>query len=419
MKRLLYLVAMLVTVSTTAKTVTSTGEVGHNTIANFVRGYGNSFIFSEGGIEFSVFQDGQFDFYMPNYGPSLNVGINSAAFALSFNAGYDYNPYVQYDSFGAIIQIENTPVFYDYYGRVNQIGNIFINYNGFGRVVRIGGLNIYYRNNAFWRYDGYINVYNRGYIWRPWHRFYTVPPANFCVINTWPYRQFYTPVRHIWYRPYRNNIRYHNVYGRRGDNRTLRRDRTHRRNTYAQVPRNRSERNIQSRMERRNSEINSTRNASLTNNDGVVRSRTERNSSVARNRSAASSDGNRLSSQNSRRDLRTSGTRPNRNIARTTKRSNSRTASLNRSESRSKVARNGNKRQNINKKRAYAVNKRTTTMRKQKGTPARSYDKARNKKMKKHSLAQNKRKSSSVTSRPRNSRSDNKKASRSKTRRTR
>ena len=182
MKRILFLFAGLVALSTTAFATNTTTLEAEASINNYVRGYGNSFIFNEGGIEFSVFRDGQFDFYMPNYGPDVSVGINSPGFSLSFNSGFDYNPYVQYDSFGAIIQVENTPIFYDFYGRVNQIGNIFISYNGFNRINRIGGLNVYYRNNAFWRYDGFINVYNRAYVWRPWHRFYAIPPVNFSGI---------------------------------------------------------------------------------------------------------------------------------------------------------------------------------------------------------------------------------------------
>jgi len=139
MKRLLYLFAVLVTASTTVFATNTSSKEADASINNYVRGYGNSFIFMEAGIEFSVYPDGQFDFYMPQYGPNVSVGINRPGFTLSFNTGFDYNAYVQYDGYGAIIQIENTPIFYDYYGRVNQIGNIFINYNGFGRVNRIGG----------------------------------------------------------------------------------------------------------------------------------------------------------------------------------------------------------------------------------------------------------------------------------------
>ena len=95
-------------------------------IANYSRAYSKSFIFIEGGIEFSVFPDGQFDFVMQNYSPNVNFGFNTPTASITFNSGYDYNAYVQYDDYGAIIQIENTPVFYDYYGRVTQIGNITI-----------------------------------------------------------------------------------------------------------------------------------------------------------------------------------------------------------------------------------------------------------------------------------------------------
>ena len=297
MKRLLYLFAVLVTASTTVFATNTSSKEADASINNYVRGYGNSFIFMEAGIEFSVYPDGQFDFYMPQYGPNVSVGINRPGFTLSFNTGFDYNAYVQYDGYGAIIQIENTPIFYDYYGRVNQIGNIFINYNGFGRVNRIGGLNIYYRNN-FWRYDGFINVYNRGYVWRPWHRYYAIPPVSFCVINTYPYRQFYTPVRHIWYRPYRNNVRYYNVQnGRRGNPQYGRRNASTRNsNRYAQTPRNRTERNVQRSVERRNAEITRSRSTRIVSNSGTMRTGTTNTSGSLTSRS---------SSRNSERSLST------------------------------------------------------------------------------------------------------------------
>ena len=279
MKRIIFLFAAIVVYGTIAFASTNISAVKANNLAsNYVRGYGNSFIFMEAGIEFSVFADGQFDFYMPDYGPNVNVGFYSPNFSISFNSGYNYNPYVQYDSLGAIIQIENTPIFYDYYGRVNQIGNIFINYNAFGRISRVGGLNVYYRNNVFWRYDGFINSYNRAYVYRPWHRFYALPPVNYCVINVNPYRQFYRPIRHIYYRPYRNNVRYFNInntirrstqYGRRG-NLTRISDR------YVQRPRNDRERSIRRNIKRRNATITSTR-ASRLRDTKVTTTRTRTN----------------------------------------------------------------------------------------------------------------------------------------------
>merc|ERR1712072_1376378 len=146
------------------------------------------------------------------------------------------------------------------------------------------------------RYDGFINIYNRTYIYRPWHRFYIIPPVNFCVINVNPYRQFYSPVRHIWYRPYRNNVRYYNVNaGRRGNTQVVRRNSS---DSYAQTPRNRSERTIQRTVSRRNAEITRTRTTRLAeqNTTRTTRSTTSRNSEAGTSRSVT-------------RDNNTSGTR--------------------------------------------------------------------------------------------------------------
>ena len=68
-------------------------------------GYGNSFIFEEAGVEFSIFPDGQFDFYMGRYHNNVSISVNTNSCSFSFNSGYNYNSYVQYDEFGAIIQI--------------------------------------------------------------------------------------------------------------------------------------------------------------------------------------------------------------------------------------------------------------------------------------------------------------------------
>ena len=88
----------------------------------------NAIIFVENGITFSIYRDGEFDFYMQN---RINVANNAAAFntGYTFNSGYNYNSFVQYDAYGAVIQVENVPIYYDYYGRVNQIGAIPIRYN--------------------------------------------------------------------------------------------------------------------------------------------------------------------------------------------------------------------------------------------------------------------------------------------------
>ena len=179
-----------------------------------VRNYSNAFIFNERGIEFAVFPDGQFDFNVLNrrggvFGGNqidVNVGFNGQGY-VSFNAGYQYDHFIQYDDFGAIIQIQNVPVFYDYYGRVRQIGNVRIHYNHNGYVRQIGGLYIGYRPNLSFYYHGYINSRNRFYTQRPWHVYYRRPSVQTCVVYDRPYRRYYTPNRRHYTGPYRNNRR--------------------------------------------------------------------------------------------------------------------------------------------------------------------------------------------------------------------
>jgi hypothetical protein len=400
MKRILYLFALLVTVSTTAKAETNTIAEADASINNLVRGYGNSFIFIEGGIEFAVFPDGQFDFYMPNYGPNVNIGINSPNFALSFNTGFNYNPYVQYDSFGAIIQIENTPIFYDAFGRVNQIGNIIINYNGIGRVSRIGGLQLFYRNNVFWRHTGFINIYNRAYVWRPWHRFYALPPANFCVINTWPYRQFYTPVRHVWYRPYRNNIRHFNINGRRGSADFGRRNANRVHQRYAQQPRTRADYDLRRRVERRNTEIRRTRSVGLANNASIDRTRNSRN-----NRSAVTRNATRTTANTFRRN---SSSERSQSIVNSRTRSNTRVTKPKRA-TRSNVARTNSR----------ISNNRTASVRKPKATSNRRYNRTSSMSKNQRSVVRNDRKAPSVRAKSSISRNNNKSNTRTNSRRSR
>lgn len=410
MKRILFLFASIVAFSTTAFASTNTTSEAEASINNYVRGYGNSFIFTEAGIEFSVYADGQFDFYMPNYGPDVSVAINTPGFTLSFNSGYDYNPYVQYDGFGAIIQIENTPIYYDYYGRVNQIGNIFINYNSFGRISRLGGLNVYYRNNVYWRCDGFINVYNTRYIYRPWHRFYAVPTANFCVVNVNPYRQFYTPVRHIYYRPYTNNVRYYNVNGRRGSSVSRAANTRRSSDRYAQSPRNKRERSIKRRVERSNASIAKTRAVRLKDNN-VRNTRRSDKAINTRSNTRVSTP----SRANSTRKVKTKTT---------TTRTNTRVTAPNRTQrSNNKVTRTRNSRENVTRTRNSVSNRmktrKSTSVRKPNTTTTRSNNRARSQSSRQRSTIKNKRKSSSTMTRSNTSRRSNQSSTRSSSRRSR
>jgi hypothetical protein len=247
------------------------------------RGYGNSFIFVEQGVEFAVFPDGQFDFNVDRYGPNFSAYADFGGVSISFNSGYSYDAYVQYDDFGAVIQIENVPIYYDYYGRIVQAGDVRIRYNNFGRVVRVGGLYIHYnRFNRFSHYTGFINVYNRHYVYRPWHRYYAVPVVNSCIVYNRPYRQYYTPIRHRYYAPYRDNYRPRVSYN------------AGRRDSRVTTTSRRSDRYIQ--------DSNGRRDSRLADNSRAISKRSQSdNVKTRRNSSRQEIEGNRSNSEKSRR----------------------------------------------------------------------------------------------------------------------
>lgn len=189
---------------------------------NLNRGYSNSFIFTEGGIEFAIFPDGQFDFNFLDNGPGFGANVNVGNVNVSFNTGFDYDPYVQYDTYGAVIQIENTPIYYDSYGRIIQAGDVFVNYRN-GYVRNVGNLYVNYsRPGIILNYTGFINVYNRNYIYQPWHGYYATPFVNRCIVYSSPYRTYYNPIRfsYSYHRNYWNTPSYYN--GHFADNRNYR-----------------------------------------------------------------------------------------------------------------------------------------------------------------------------------------------------
>lgn len=248
---------------------------------------GSKYIFVENGIEFSVFPDGEFDFYIPQYVEGVNLSVNAGPVGISFNTGFDYDPYVQYDEFGAVIQIENTPLFYDYYGRLSQAGDIRINYRN-NRIARVGGLQIFYNNRGFFsHHTGFINLYNRNYVFHPFHNFYYRPLFNRCLVFNTPYRRFYNPVRYN-YAFHRNNYYrgYNNGYanGRRDFRRPDR----------GRVAHNNGRRDNVDRNNARFTSANTGRRVASTtaNRNGVQRSAptvTNRETTSRRNRAATTS----------------------------------------------------------------------------------------------------------------------------------
>jgi hypothetical protein len=176
---------------------------------------GSAYIFVENGVEFSVFPDGQFDFVYLGYDRSgnLNININHSNVNVNYNSGYDYDVYVQYDDYGAVIQVENVEIYYDHYGRIIQAGNTEIHYND-RRIVRIGGMRVFYNHHGYFsHYTGYINFWTPYYVYRPWHVYYARPFYSTCIVYDYPYRMYYKPHRYS-FRHHRQyyNTRYSHTY---------------------------------------------------------------------------------------------------------------------------------------------------------------------------------------------------------------
>ncbi len=323
------------------------------------RNYTNNFIFNQDGIEFAVFPDGQFDFNYLQDRNGIGFYVNTGNPHVSFNTGYNYNRFVQYDSYGAVIQIEETPVFYDSYGRVNQIGDVSINYRG-GYINHIGNMNVFYsRPGVIDYYSGYINVYNRNYVFQPWHNFYSVPLVNRCIVYNTPYRLSYLPIRYAWsyHRNYWNTPSYYNGYYARAN---VRRDFY---TPYDQVNYRsfeRGQRDARGRAIAVNNRVSRNRQAIATGRSQVTRNNnsrssvsthrtSERNTTAASARSSSRNGINR-EAVNNRSDRTISAT------ARNT-RSTSRSATLNASDTREKHSATTRANRNTNAKVGNRVNR--------------------------------------------------------------
>jgi hypothetical protein len=253
----------------------------------------NSMTFVEDGITFSIFENGEFDFFINELGNGLGVSYETPGVSISFNSGYDYDPYVQYDTYGAVVQIEGTPIYYDNYGRINRAGSINIRYN-LGRLNRIGNLNVFY--NSYGRYshcDGYINNFNRSYVYHPYHNWFVRPYIGFSIVRYNPYRNNYNPYRYTYYRDHRY------VYRHSGDRYNIRQTK---RNTY----------NAHS-SKRRDRVHNDYRRTASTNSKSVKRGTTRRvaertdNGTRRNNRIVQDNNTVRRSQGNTQGQTRTSG----------------------------------------------------------------------------------------------------------------
>ncbi|WP_047245660.1 hypothetical protein [Maribacter thermophilus] len=287
MKNLVLIFTAMI-LGTTGAMATSTNEDKVAT-SNAYRN-NNSFIFVENGITFSVYPDGEFDFYIEDYVTGNRNGI-------TFNSGYDYSPYAQYDDYGAVIQVENVPIYYDYYGRVSQIGDVNINYRN-NRIRSIGGMYVFYDNRGFYNYHtGFINIYNRNYIFRPFHRWFVRPAIGFSLVLNRPYRRYYTPIRYTFHKPYRYNKR--RAYVKIGKEHRYNKVRRERANIY----RNDKKVAVRSNSYRSNRSVSAKNNSYRSDRAIASNNKTRNNRSDTVKRSTTVKRGNNVATGNQKRTV--------------------------------------------------------------------------------------------------------------------
>lgn len=146
MKRITLLVAsifLVVSVAKASEVTTKSGEVRRSDYS-----FNESISFTERGILFFVFPNGEFDF---NTRPEDNEGDYFYKTAERRGPEVQTRELVNY----------GTRIEHDVFGRVRRIGNTFINYDNSDRVSRIGSVYMRYNRFALTQIGGMQIIYNR------------------------------------------------------------------------------------------------------------------------------------------------------------------------------------------------------------------------------------------------------------------
>jgi hypothetical protein len=108
-------------------------------------------VFTERGVEFFIFPDGQFDF---NTRPSNGDMYYKSGRRNGPNATYGSPANFQNRNYGVKVE-------HDYKGRVRRVGNVMINYDANDRIKRVGSVYMTYNRFALTQVGGLQIIYNR------------------------------------------------------------------------------------------------------------------------------------------------------------------------------------------------------------------------------------------------------------------
>ncbi len=106
--------------------------------------------FTERGIEFFVFPNGDFDFNtrpQDSQGDYAYKGAGRKGTTSTARGPVNYGVLIEHDSFGRVRRVGNTFINYDARDRVNRIGTVYMKYNRWA-LTQIGGMQIVYNNRG-------------------------------------------------------------------------------------------------------------------------------------------------------------------------------------------------------------------------------------------------------------------------------
>ena len=165
MNKITLLVASILLVGSAANAselIKNSGKVTRNNSS-----FDEPISFTERGIAFFVFPNGEFDF---NTRPDDSQGdyfyktAGRRGGKIERRGVVNYGVRIEHDSFGRVRRIGNTFINYDNNDRVNRIGTVYMRYNRM-MLTQIGGMRIVYnRNGEIVDFIGNIKNYsNNGY----------------------------------------------------------------------------------------------------------------------------------------------------------------------------------------------------------------------------------------------------------------
>jgi len=148
MKKITLLVASILLVGSVAnasEVINISGEERRNSYS-----FDEPISFTERGIEFFVFTNGDFDFNTrpeDSQGDYYYKAAGKRGVVTTERIPMNYGTRIEHDSFGRVRRIGNTFINYDERNRVNRIGSVYLRYNRIS-LTQIGGMKIIYNRRG-------------------------------------------------------------------------------------------------------------------------------------------------------------------------------------------------------------------------------------------------------------------------------